>query len=110
MTCLSDVLELLEFDDTGAIIVSCDGKSVDGIISQRDIVRGLRYYGQDVLNVEVACLMAIGVVTCSIDESVAGVLSIMRSHQVQYLPILDKGEIAGLVSLRDIAAPAHYQT
>ncbi|NNE24319.1 MAG: CBS domain-containing protein [Rhizobiales bacterium] len=102
VACVSDVLELLEFDDAGAMIVSRDGKTVVGIISERDIVRGLRYYGPEILNVEVACLMSIDIVSCNITDSVADALSIMKNYQVRHLPVLCSGELAGFVSISDL--------
>ncbi len=61
---ISDVLNSLAFKDVGALVVSSDGSKVEGIISERDIVRGLRTLGPDLLSKRVRDLMTADVVTC----------------------------------------------
>jgi len=103
-TCIPDVLEILEIENVGALIVSRNGKKIDGIISERDIVRGLRYYGEAVLEQNVYDLMRVDFVTCDLGNSVDDAMAIMKDHQVRYLPVLFKGELAGLVSICDLVS------
>ncbi len=62
---ISDVLNSLAFKDVGALVVSSDGSKVEGIISERDIVRGLQSIGPDLLNKPVRHLMTAKVLTCT---------------------------------------------
>ncbi len=101
---IPDVLEILELENVGALIVSRNGKKIDGIISERDIVRGLRYYGDAVLEHNVDDLMRVDFVTCDLGNSVDDAMAIMKDHQVRYLPVLFKGELAGLVSICDLVS------
>lgn len=101
-TCILDVLEILELENVGALIVSRNGKMISGIISERDIVRGLRCYGEMVLEQSVEDLMRVDTVTCDLGNSIDDAMAIMKDHQVRYLPVLCKGELTGLVSISDL--------
>ena len=101
---VSDVLEILEFEDAGALVVSGDGKTIEGIISERDIVRGMRYYGAEILELDVCNLMSIEVVSCELGTSIEDAKAIMKDHQIRHLPILDKGILAGFISICDLVA------
>ena len=103
-TFITDVIELLEFGDIGAITVSRDGIKVEGIISERDIVRGLRYYGAEILERTVDELMTVEVHTCTPQCSVASVLALMRRKHIRHVPVVDKGKLTGIVDLRDVVS------
>lgn len=102
--CVSDVLEILELENVGALIVSRNGKKIDGIISERDIVRGLRCYGEEVLERNVDDLMRVDTVTCDIGNSIDDAMAIMMNNQARYLPVLNNGELAGFVSICDLVS------
>ena len=99
---VSDVLAKLEFEDVGALVVSDDGDKIKGIISERDVVRGMRYYGADVFNLHVAVLMQDNVITCKVSHTVAHAMELMHHHHIRHLPVIDKGKLIGLLSLRDV--------
>ena len=99
---ISDVLETLEIEDVGALIVSTDGAKIDGIISERDVVRGLRKFGSEVLEHKVGEVMTTDVVTCTADDPISLVMRQMDERQIRHLPVVDKGKIAGIVSIRDV--------
>lgn len=101
---IPDVLEIFELENIGALIVSRNGKKIDGILSERDIVRGLRYYGEAVLEQNVDDLMRVDFVTCDLGNSIDDAMATMKDHQVCYLPVLCKGELAGLVSICDLVS------
>ena len=97
-----DVIAALESEDTGALVVSGDGKTIDGIISERDVVRGLQTFGAEVLEHPVRDLMSVDVFTCEADDRLAGIMAIMTEQRVRHLPVVDEGELAGIVSIGDI--------
>ena len=99
---ITDVLAKLEFEDVGALVVSDDGNKIKGIISERDVVRGMRYYGGDVFNLHVAVLMQDNVITCEVGHTVAHAMELMHNHHIRHLPVTDKGKLVGLLSLRDV--------
>ena len=99
---ISDVISTLEADDTGALVVSADGQRIDGIISERDVVRGLEKFGASVLTHSVRDLMTKNVITCTVDDPVAGIMAIMNDKKIRHVPVVDDGKLAGIVGIRDI--------
>ena len=97
-----DVLQRLEEEDVGALVVTDDGLRIKGIISERDIVRGLRTTGDDVLDADVGELMTTDVVTCKADDKIAAVMAMMSANRIRHLPVVDGAKLAGFVSIRDI--------
>lgn len=101
-TKVADVIATLESEDVGALVVSANGLTIDGIISERDIVRGLLQHGPSVLDHMVRELMTKDVITCTADDPVAGVMAIMDQHNIRHVPVTDENVLAGIVSIRDI--------
>lgn len=99
---IADVIAALEAEGVGALVVSADGQRIDGIISERDVVRGLKSFGPEVLRRTVSDLMTADVVTCTADDRVAGVMALMDDRNIRHVPVVDGGTLAGIVSIRDI--------
>ena len=97
-----DVLNSLAFKDVGALIVSGDGIKVDGIISERDIVRGLQSVGPDLLKRRVRELMTKDVVTCVPEDRAAGIMAVMVSRHLRHVPVLKDDRFVSMVSIRDL--------
>ncbi|RME97271.1 MAG: CBS domain-containing protein [Alphaproteobacteria bacterium] len=100
---LSDVVDQLEADDAGALVVSDDDRRILGLISERDIVRGLKRYGRNVLDRPVRELMSTDVITCDIGEPLARVLELMDRHQIRHVPITREGDLCGIITMLDVA-------
>jgi CBS domain-containing protein len=92
----------LKLKGIGALVLSDDGKAVLGLISERDIVRGLTEHGAKLLTLPVSEVMTPPVVTCTPEESITAVMARMTSHRVRHLPVLDAGRLCGIVSIGDI--------
>ena len=99
---ITDVLNSLAFKDVGALIVSSDGVRVEGIISERDIVRGLQSAGPDLLRRPVRDLMTKEVVTCVPEDRAAGIMAVMVSRHLRHVPVLKDGRFVSMVSIRDL--------
>ena len=99
---IAEVLNSLAFKDVGALIVSSDGIKVDGIISERDIVRGLQSEGPDLLKKRVRDLMTEDVVTCVPEDRAAGIMAVMVSRHLRHVPVLREGRFISMVSIRDL--------
>ncbi len=99
---VADVVAALEEEDVGALVVSIDGERIDGIISERDVVRGLLRFGPDVLQHSVKDLMTESVVTCREHDPVSGVMALMDDQKIRHVPVVDNGRLVGIVSIRDI--------
>lgn len=85
----------------GALVVSSTGRTVEGIISERDIVRGLAEKGAKLLEEPVSKLMTADVRTCAPQDTSRGVLAMMTEGRIRHLPVIDKGELCGLISIGD---------
>lgn len=97
-----DVLNALASRDVGALIVSSDGIKVEGIISERDIVRGLQSVGPDLLKKRVRELMTKEVVTCVPEDRAAGIMAVMVSRHLRHVPVVKDDRFVSMVSIRDL--------
>lgn len=86
----------------GALVVSRDGRTIDGILSERDIVRGLAQSGVDISHLHVSDLMTSGVVTVASGDTLADVAAVMNRKRIRHLPVIDGGRLVGIVSIGDV--------
>lgn len=99
---IADVVEIFEVDDAGALVVTRDERTIDGIITQKDVVRALRTEGPDVLKRSVADHMTRDVVTCEYGQPITRILELMDEHQVHHVPITENGELCGIINMLDL--------
>ena len=92
----------LRLEGIGAMIVIDAKGAISGIISERDLARGLAEYGSDLSSQKVSALMTQAVVTCAPDDSVATVSRVMTQRGIRHLPVVIDGQLAGLISIRDV--------
>lgn len=95
------VAERLTARRIGALVVSADGARVDGIVSERDIIRTLAREGASVLDWPVSRIMIDEVITVSGKDEVADILGTMTDRRFRHLPVVEDGKLAGLVSIGD---------
>jgi CBS domain-containing protein len=95
-------LALLAGKRIGALVVSSDGRSVDGIVSERDVARGLHHRGAELLADPVSSVMTAQVHVCPPDASVEGLARTMTEHRVRHVPVVADGELVGIVSIGDV--------
>jgi CBS domain-containing protein len=86
----------------GALVVSEDGNSVDGIISERDIVHGLADRGTGLLSLKIAEIMTRKVVTCDPSDSVEQLMAEMTNRRIRHFPVVRDGRLCGIVSIGDV--------
>lgn len=96
-----DVSKLLGEKRIGAVLVM-NGDSLCGIISERDIIRGLSIRGGEVLNDTVDSLMTRSVVTCHVSDSVHSLMEMMTERRIRHVPVQEDGKIVGVVSIGDV--------
>lgn len=97
-----DLVALLKQHNLGAVIVSTDGTTMAGIVSERDVVRRLAT-DPDVLSTAVADVMTAVVHSCHPEDSVESLMSTMTDHRIRHLPVLDAdGRLCGIVSIGDV--------
>lgn len=86
----------------GALVVSTDGTSINGIVSERDVVRQLASVGPSVLDHPVSSIMTESVRTCAPDASVESLMSLMTEHRIRHLPVESDGAMVGMISIGDV--------
>jgi len=94
--------KLLRDKRIGAAIVSNDGQTIDGVVSERDVAYGLSIHKADLHTLLVSALMTKAVITCSPDDDVAKVVSTMLSRSIRHIPVTDGNALVGMVSIRDV--------
>ena len=99
---VSEAANILSNKRIGTVVVSGDGISLDGILSERDIVRELGKRGAGCLNDAVSMLMTKKIVTCSKTDTADGVLEMMTKGRFRHLPVVEDGRMIGLISIGDV--------
>ncbi len=97
-----DLLAALSEHAVGALVVSTDGQQVDGIVSERDVVRRLHDDGADLLNQTVASIMTSDVHTCGPEDLIDDLMRAMTERRIRHIPVVVDGQLAGIVSIGDI--------
>jgi CBS domain-containing protein len=86
----------------GALVVSTDGHRVEGIVSERDVVRRLHDDGADLLSQPVSSIMTADVHTCGPDELLVDLMRAMTERRIRHIPVVVAGRLSGIVSIGDI--------
>ena len=99
---VSDAIKLLSEKRIGSVVVSANGESLDGILSERDVVRELGRRGASVLAEPVSALMTAKIVTCSETDTADQILQMMTDGRFRHLPVMREGKMIGLISIGDV--------
>lgn len=99
---IAEVAIVLAEHCIGAVVVTDDGRTIDGVLSERDIVRALAGPDDGMLAATVASLMTTSVVSCQPDTTVEEVMATMTDRRIRHMPVLVDGSLAGLVSIGDV--------
>jgi CBS domain-containing protein len=99
---VSEVVERLGKLGIGAVLVCEEHSTIQGIVSERDIVRALRKHGAALLAMPVSEVMTRYVQTATPDETVAHAMARMTSGRYRHLPVIDQGRLVGMVSIGDL--------
>jgi CBS domain-containing protein len=86
----------------GAAVVSSNGHTVEGVISERDLAYALFVHKGDLHTLPVSALMTRAVITCSPSDSVGKVASTMLARNVRHIPVEENKRLIGMVSIRDV--------
>ncbi len=100
---LHEAIRLLGERRIGALVVSGNGRAIEGIISERDVVRAAASGGAAALDRSVGSVMSTDVVTCSAGDGVDRLMSLMTERRIRHLPVVDgSGSLVGIVSIGDV--------
>ena len=96
-----ELLGLLAEHNVGAVVVSGDGEAVDGIVSERDIVRRL-HDDESVLDGAVSVIMTSDVETCEPSTTVDDLRVLMTERRIRHVPVVTAGRLTGIISIGDV--------
>ncbi len=96
-----EVAKLLGERRIGAIPIT-DGEKICGIMSERDVVRGIAIRGGGVLADDVSTLMTKSVVTCTKDDTIYELMKMMTERRIRHVPVVDDGKLIGMMSIGDV--------
>ncbi|MFD0729409.1 CBS domain-containing protein [Planotetraspora mira] len=99
---VTELLATLAELNIGAVVVSDDGATIAGIVSERDIVRRLHEQGAGILGHPVSSIMTSDVRTCAPDANVDELRRTMTNHRIRHVPVVRNGRLAGIVSIGDV--------
>ena len=94
--------EILAKHRIGAVIVTRDGDIVDGILSERDIVRALGTKGLSILELQVQDLMTAEVIGCHPEDTAISVLEKMTDGRFRHMPVIEANKMIGVISIGDV--------
>lgn len=97
-----DASNILSSKRIGALVVSNDGETALGIISERDIVNAIGARGAAVLAETVDSLMTRDLRTCALGDTMNEVLSVMTERRFRHLPVIEDGKLCGIISIGDV--------
>jgi CBS domain-containing protein len=92
----------LKTHNFGALVVSDDGETVTGIISERDLVRAMVDHGHDLVDMPVSELMTKNVRTCSPEDDIEDVMDTMTNGRFRHMPVTVDGRLVGVISIGDL--------
>jgi CBS domain-containing protein len=98
---VSDVIAELVTRRIGAVLVK-EGDEVIGVVSERDVIRGLSGHGGGVLELRARDVMTAPVITIGPADSVAAAMELMTDRRIRHLPVMESGRLVGLVSIGDL--------
>lgn len=99
---VAELVAGLRGERIGAMVVSQDGERIDGIVSERDVVLALAAVGGRAVEQRVVDIMTRSVRTCAPSDSVKSLMELMTRHRIRHLPVVDNGQLVGIVSIGDV--------
>ena len=105
---LADVVLTLVQRNCGSLVV-CDGETMVGIITERDILKACSGGQGDLAQIPVRAQMSVNLTTGSPDDDVSHTMGIMTKKRIRHLPILQDGKLAGMISIGDVVKAQHAQ-
>ena len=98
---VQELLARLAEHNVGALVVSGDGESVDGIVSERDVVRSL-HDNTELLSATVESIMTGEVRTCAPEDQLDDLMSLMTERRIRHVPVCEDDRLVGIVSIGDV--------
>jgi len=99
---VASVVNRLKTERVGALVVSDDGHRINGIVSERDVVRAIADHGCAALERTAGDIMTGDVITCDRSDRVADLMRMMTEHRIRHLPVVEANVLCGIISIGDV--------
>jgi CBS domain-containing protein len=99
---VGDVVAELAHHRVGALVVSPDGQRIEGIVSERDIVKRLSVLNTKLLDEPVSSIMSTEVRVCAPTDGVESIMNLMTEQRIRHVPVVEDGRLAGIISIGDV--------
>jgi CBS domain-containing protein len=99
---VADVVASLAQHRIGALVVTSDGRTIEGIVSERDVVKALNTFGTELLHMAVREIMTADVHTCVPADEVRSLARTMTDKRFRHMPVVVDGALSGIVTIGDI--------
>ena len=100
---IHDLVNSLNTHHVGALVVSQDGKKIDGIVSERDVVRAMPGKLNQLIGMHVRDIMTVEVHTCSAESTVSELMTMMTELRIRHVPVIDAaGDLLSIISIGDV--------
>ena len=103
---LADAVQDLVKHNIGSLIV-CDGESMVGIVTERDILRTVAASDARLEEICVRDRMTVNVISVSPEDEVSAVMGVMTQRRIRHLPVVEDGKLVGMVSIGDLVKAQH---
>jgi CBS domain-containing protein len=102
-TSVREAMLRMRHERIGALVISSDGSTIEGIISDRGIMHAIADQGTQVLERPIQTIMATQVVTCSPADRVSSIMALMTERRIRHIPVVvEDGRLTGIVSIGDV--------
>jgi CBS domain-containing protein len=100
---IHDLVNYLNSHHIGALVVSGDGKKIEGIVSERDVVRAMPGKLDQLIGMHVRDIMTVQVHTCTPETTIAELMKMMTELRIRHIPVVDEnGSLLSIVSIGDV--------
>ncbi len=97
-----DAVDRMKREKVGALVVSDDGREIQGIISERDILHAVASHGAGLMEMSVRDIMTKRVEACHLEDSLKQIMSVMTNRRFRHMPVTDDDGLCGMVSIGDV--------
>ncbi|HEY3065530.1 MAG TPA: CBS domain-containing protein [Methylomirabilota bacterium] len=97
-----EAVALLVEHRIGALLVQDGAGAVAGIISERDVLRQCQHHGAELGRLRVREVMTPDLIVCGLADDVEHAMGLVTKHRVRHLPVMDEGQVAGMISIGDL--------
>jgi CBS domain-containing protein len=99
---IHEIASRLSHRKIGAIVIINGAEQVEGIVSERDIIRLIAEHGGKALSMPASSAMTRNVVSCTSNATIEEIMDIMTNGRFRHLPVIEDGKIAGIISIGDV--------